>query len=158
MNLETRNSFVVSGKIDLRILSVCVVFLLLSGILPAFAQTSGSRKPELIRDTEIADRDDSVEAEKPKEPNPALSEKNIDIGNTYFKQKNYPAAIQRYLEALEYQPKSVAAYEALARAYEKNGDTAKAINACKEFLEENPDSPQSTKFRAKLEKLEKKIH
>jgi tetratricopeptide (TPR) repeat protein len=139
----------------LPILSVYIVCLLLSGMLPVLAQSSDSRKPELIRDTEIAESDDTVESKKPKEPNPALSKLSIDIGNTYFKKKNYPAAIQRYLEALEYQQNSVAAYEALARAYEKNGDTAKAINTCKEFLDKAPNSPASTKFRAKLTKLGK---
>jgi hypothetical protein len=50
----------------------------------------------------------------------------------------------------------IPAYEGLARAYEKNGDILKAINAYKGFLEKNPDSPKASDFRTKIAKLERK--
>jgi tetratricopeptide (TPR) repeat protein len=123
---------------------------------PAMAQSHNSQRPELIRDTDEAEGKESADAPKAKEPNPMLAEQNVNIGNFYFKKKNYAAAIQRYLEAIEYQPNSIQAYEALTRAYEKNGEPLKAISAYKDFIEKNPDSPTSSEFRIRLAKLEKK--
>jgi Tfp pilus assembly protein PilF len=133
-------------------LSLLLVFL----ALPVLAQSNNSRKPELIRDTDAAEENDASEAPKDKEQNPLLSKQSINIGNFYLKQKNYAAAIERYLEAIEYQPNSIRAYEALARAYEKNGQTSQAINTYKSFIEKNPNSPGSPDFRTRLAKLEKK--
>ena len=93
-----------------------------------------------------------------KEPDPKLCEQSISIGDFYYKKKNYAAAIRRYLDAIEYQPDSARAYDALARAYEKQGDLDKAIAAYKQFINKNPDSPKSPEFRARLAKLEKSPH
>ena len=134
-----------------QILSLCSVFFL-SAMNPAAAQ---SKRPELIRDTEEAEAKETVDVPAPKEPNPLLSEQSINIGDFYYKKKNYAAAIRRYLEAIEYQPDSARAYDALARAYEKNGERDKAISAYTEFVKKNPDSPKSPEFRTKIEKLQK---
>jgi tetratricopeptide (TPR) repeat protein len=131
-------------------------FLLSWTAAAACAQNSGTGRPELIRDTAAAEGTESTEAEPTKEFNPLLAEQNINIGNFYLKRKNYAAAIQRFRDALEYQPDSVRACEALARAYEKNGDLSKAAETYRNFIEKNPDSPKSAEFRNKLEKLEKK--
>jgi tetratricopeptide (TPR) repeat protein len=139
-----------------QILLLCLLLLLESLSLPVCAQSNNSQKPELIRDTDTAEGKDASETPKVKEHNPALAEQSINIGNFYFKKKNYAAAIERYLEAIEYQSNSIRAFEALARAYEKNGETTKAIGAYKTFIEKNPDSPGSSGFRVQLEKLEKK--
>jgi len=138
-----------------QILSCGLISLLWLWMLPALCQSQNSRKPELIRDTD-AEAKETADQQKPKEPNPMLSERDLAIGNFYFKQGNYAAAIQRYLEAIDYQPDSARAYEALARAYEKNGEPAKAVGAFKDFIKKYPDSPKSSEFRSRLAKLEKK--
>ncbi len=134
----------------------CIIMLSALWTVSLFAQTIAPRTPELIRDTDVADREDNAEPQPPKELNPLLSEKNISIGDFYFKKKNYNAAIQRYLEALQYQPDSIRAHEALARAYEKKGDLSQAMRVYKDFIEQNPDSPKIPAFRLKIAKLEKK--
>jgi len=108
----------------------------------------------LIRDTDVAEGTVVPEQPGKKEPDPLLSLQNLNIGNFYYKRKNYDAAIQRYLEALEYQPDSVEVYEALTRAYEKKGDRTSAIKTYREFIEKYPDSPKSPQFREKLARLE----
>jgi outer membrane protein assembly factor BamD (BamD/ComL family) len=123
-------------------------------VQPAASQSTGP-KPALIRDTDAAEGKDADSAEAPKEPNPLLSEQNFNIGNFYYKKKNYSAAIRRYLDAIEYQPGSARACDALARAYEKNDQAEKAIAALKEFIEKNPNSPKLTDFKTRLAKLEK---
>ncbi len=129
---------------------------MLTWSLPAFSQSRISRKPALIRDTDVAEGKDNTDEVTAKEPNPLLAEQNLNIGNFYFKKRNYDAAIQRYLEAIEYQANYVQAYEALGRAYEKIGDKVNAIKTYKDFIEKNPDAPQCPDFRIRVEKLAKK--
>jgi tetratricopeptide (TPR) repeat protein len=136
-----------------KILSPCFGFFLLS-IQPVAVQ-SAPQKPAIIRDTDVADGKETEDVPAAKEPNPMLCEQNINIGNFYYKKKNYEAAIRRYLDAIEYQPDSVRAYDALTRAYEKSDQPAKAIAAYRQFLDKQPDSPKSSEFRMRLAKLEK---
>jgi tetratricopeptide (TPR) repeat protein len=125
-------------------------------IQPVAAQSASQRPPALIRDTDTAEGKEITDASTPKEPDPILSEQNLNIGNFYYKQKNYAAAISRYLEAIAYQPDSIRAYDALTRAYEKNDQPDKAIAAYKQFIGKNPNSPKTAEFLARLAKLEKK--
>lgn len=132
-----------------------LLFLLLFLSLSAAADARAPQEPRLIRDTDIAEGKEKTETPAVKGPNPKLAEQHVAIGNFYLKNKNYAAAIQRFLEAIEYKKDSHQAYESLIRAYEKNGEIRNAINACKGFLEKNPDSPKASEFRNKLAKLEK---
>jgi outer membrane protein assembly factor BamD (BamD/ComL family) len=116
-----------------------------------------SREPRLIRDTDVAEGKDASASQAPKEPNPVLALQNLNIGNYYLKQKNYAAAIQRFLEAIEYQVDLLKAYDGLTEAYEKNGEIQKAVTIYKDFLTKNPDAPKIDQFRSRLAKLEKKI-
>ncbi len=157
MDLERKDSFNAEALKRFNVMVIALVFLLTSLTLPAFSQSHNSRRPELIRDTDAAEEEETAaDATKPKEQNPMLAEQNVNIGDFYLKKKNYDAAIQRYLEAIEYQPNLIRAYEALARAYEKKGEPAKAINTYKDFIQKNPDSAKSAAFRTRLAKLEKK--
>jgi tetratricopeptide (TPR) repeat protein len=130
-------------------------FLLLFSSLLAAADARSAQEPRLIRDTDIAEGEEKTETPAVKEPNAKLAERDVTIGNFYMKKKNYDAAIQRYLEAIEYKKDSHQAYAGLISAYEKNGEIRNAINACKDFLEKYPDSPKASEFRNKLAKLEK---
>jgi tetratricopeptide (TPR) repeat protein len=143
-----------------RIKTTLIWFVLLNFSFMAVAagQLGPARKPGLIRDTDVADQtEEMTEAPQPKDPDPIKSKANLKTGNFYYKSKNYIAAIDRYLEALEYQPDSIEAYEALGRAYEKNGDISKAIDLYTRFARENPDSPKSSEMRAKASKLQKYV-
>jgi tetratricopeptide (TPR) repeat protein len=133
----------------LRVLAFWIPLSLLLG------QSYAAQKPGLIRDTGVADAVETTP--EVKTPDPILCDKNINIGDFYFKQKNYAAAIRRYLDAIEYQADSARAHDALARAYQKNDQQAKAVAVYRQFIEKNPDSPQIAEFRTKLAKLEKSI-
>lgn len=131
--------------------------LILAGAVSAISGfPQSSQKPRLIRDTERAPEDsETADVEAPKDRDPQLAEQNLKIGDFYFKRKNYAAAIQRYLDAIAYLPTFTDAYQALVRAYEKNGDLSKAIKVCRDFISKNPDSPKVPDFQARLAKLEK---
>jgi tetratricopeptide (TPR) repeat protein len=131
-------------------------FLLFSAVVPAHGFSQASRKPVLIRDTSIAEGREP-EPEQAKEPDPARSKENLDIGNMYLKRRNYSAAISRYIEAIAWLESSIPAHEALARAYERNGDFAKAIQTLEAVIEKNPDSRKNKGFQTKITSLRKKL-
>jgi tetratricopeptide (TPR) repeat protein len=141
-------------KIPSRLIA-CLFSLLMLWNLPSAVLSQSPREPKLIRDTDVAEGKDKTEMATAKEPNPKLAELNVNIGNQYLKMRNYAAATQRFLEAIEYQTDLVTAYQGLIRSYEKNGDSLKAIAACKTFLDKNPNSSKAAEFRARLAKLEK---
>ena len=115
-----------------------------------------SKKPVLIRDTDIAEGKEP-EPEPVKEPDPARSKENLNIGNTYFKRGNYTAAISRYIEAIAWQENSIPAHEALARAYERNGEFNKAILTLEAVIDKNPGSSKNKGFQAKIADLRRKL-
>ena len=145
-----------SAKMKLpSIITACFACLLLLWNFAFVVFPQSSREPKLIRDTDVAEGVEKTEAATAKEPNPKLAADNVNIGNYYLKMKNYAAAAQRFLEAIEYKADLIPAYDGLIRSYEKNGDISKAIAACKTFLDKNPDSPKASDFRSRLAKLEK---
>ena len=136
--------------------TVCFpLIVLLTQPWHSFPQTR-PQKPALIRDTDVAEGKEEVPENKEMKYSPMLAEKNVTVGNFYMKRKNYVAAIERYREAIEYQPNHVEAYQALVRAYERNGEKAKAAQVCRDFIQKYPESPKVRDFQAKLPKLENK--
>ena len=136
------------------IADIVTFFLLFSVLVHAQEISQAAKKPVLVRDTDIAD---GKELESPKEPDPVKSKENLSIGNLYLKRRNYSAAISRYIEAISWLESSIPAHEALARAYEKNGDITKAIKTLEAVIEKNPDSTKNKGFKAKIVSLRKKL-
>jgi tetratricopeptide (TPR) repeat protein len=59
------------------------------------------------------------------------------------------------MEALEYQPNRFDAYEALGRAYEKQGAREKALRVYQDFLQKYSESPRAKEFKEKADRLQK---
>ena len=86
--------------------------------------------------------------------NPMKAMKDVEVGDFYFKVKqNYPAAISRYREALEYKPHDAEATFKLAEALNKTGDTAGAVENYEAYLKILPNGPYATKAHEALDKL-----
>jgi tetratricopeptide (TPR) repeat protein len=134
----------------------CLVLGLITITDTGFAQDPPRKPPALIRDTGVAEGKIESEVAKKKEFNPLLAEQNLKIGDFYLKKKNYAGAIERYRDALEYQPNLVAAYDALGRVYEKKGDTEKALLVYRDFLNKYPESPKAVEFKSRISRLEQK--
>src|ERR1700739_1671843 len=58
--------------------------------------------------------------------NPHKAQKNVEVGDCYFKRKNYRAALDRYREALYYKNDDAVATFRLAVCQEKLGDNDEA--------------------------------
>lgn len=90
---------------------------------------------------------------KPYDPHRA--EKNVEVGDYYYKQKNYRAAQSRYREALEYKPNDAAATIKLASALEKLGQVADARQSYEDYLRILPNGPSSQEAKQALDRLPK---
>jgi len=86
--------------------------------------------------------------------NPMKAMKDIEVGDFYFKVKqNYPAAISRYREALEYKPHDADATFKLGQALEKTGDKAGAAENYEAYLKILPNGPFAAKAKEALARL-----
>ena len=87
--------------------------------------------------------------------NPLKARKDIEVGDYYFKRKNYRAAIDRYKEALYYKDNDAIASFRLAVCQEKLGDKAEARKYYEQYLKILPEGPFAKDARASLGRLPK---
>ncbi len=87
----------------------------------------------------------------PYDPHRAL--KDIEVGDFYYKKKNYRAALERYREALFYKNNDALANFRMAQAFEKLNQPDDAVEHYQEYLKILPGGPQSEEAKKSLEKL-----
>lgn len=87
--------------------------------------------------------------------NPMKALKDIEVGDYYFKRKNYKAALDRYKEALYYKDNDAVASFRLAVCQEKVGDKAEAKKFYEQYLKILPEGPLAKDAHASLERLAK---
>jgi tetratricopeptide (TPR) repeat protein len=87
--------------------------------------------------------------------NPLKARKDIEVGDFYFKRKNYRAALERYKEALYYKNGDALASYHVAVCEEKIGDKAEARKYFQEYLKILPEGPLAKEAHASLAKLGK---
>jgi tetratricopeptide (TPR) repeat protein len=72
---------------------------------------------------------------------PHKAAKDVEVGDFYFKRKNYHAALERYKEALIYKPNDALANFRLAECSEKTGNVGDAVTHYQEYLKILPHGP-----------------
>lgn len=121
---------------------------------------SSSKDPQFSRDTRFpgdAGNEGSGPASDVRELhpyNPHQADRDVDIGDFYFKRYNYRAAESRYAEALEYMPHHAAATFKLAEAQEKLGKTAPARENYQKYLKILPSGEFAAQAKAALARLD----
>ncbi len=138
-------------------LIVCLIPLLLLFLgIPLFGQEGRSgRKPVLIRPDPTADKVEEVE-EGPPEPDPQKAKEHVEVGDFYYKRENYAAAIERYREAIQFNPKWAKAYEKLVGALEKQNAFLEAVKVCEQFVQSSDSSKEVKRFQEWSIKLREK--
>src|SRR5882762_9559650 len=105
-----------------------------------------------IMDGESGNNPD-VEEMHPWDPHRAA--KNSEVGEFYFKKKNYRAALARYQEALEFKPNDAEANFRMAECYEKLNDPDQAAKHYQEYLKILPQGLLAPEAHKSLDKLGK---
>jgi tetratricopeptide (TPR) repeat protein len=97
--------------------------------------------------------DDSGEVQEFHTYDPHRALKDIEVGDFYFKKKNYGAALDRYREALFYKPNDALANFRMAQAFEKLAELEEAAEHYQEYLRILPHGPLSGEAQKALEKM-----
>jgi tetratricopeptide (TPR) repeat protein len=84
---------------------------------------------------------------------PHKAAKDIEVGDFYYKRKNYHAALERYREALIYKPNDALANFRLAECSEKTGNAGDAVTHYQEYLKILPHGPLAPEAEKALERL-----
>ena len=87
--------------------------------------------------------------------NPMKAMKDVEVGDFYFKRKNYRAALDRYKEALYYKDNDAMASLRLAQCQDKLGDKAEARKYYEQYLKILPEGPFAKEAQASLDRLAK---
>ena len=88
---------------------------------------------------------------------PHRAAKDVEVGDFYFKQRNYRAAISRYREALLYKPNDAIATYSLALALDRAGDLREAMQNYQAYLKILPYGPKAKDVHKALERLRTKV-
>ena len=133
-----------------RLLWIHLAFLV---ILPAHFVAAAQERPAKppVEEQEPPEEDESL---KPTEYtfNPLQAEKELRVGNFYFKKGSYKAAARRYREATRWDPTSADAFRRLGQAEEKQKDDKAAREAYAKYLELAPDAKDAAAIRKKIER------
>jgi tetratricopeptide (TPR) repeat protein len=104
----------------------------------------------------------STESEAPSDTeemhpwDPHKAAKDIEVGDYYFKRKNYRGALERYKDALVYKPNDAIANFRLAECEEKMGNSRDATQHYEAYLKILPEGPFAADAQKALERLQQK--
>ena len=124
-----------------------VILALLCGC-PEWGQLKPKQQPQQ-KEQEPPEEDESV-APKEYAFNPLQATKEVEIGNYYFRKKNYRAAAKRFSEATKWNPTSAEAFLRLGEAEEKLRDKTAIRQAYEKYLELQPDAKNAAEIQKKL--------
>jgi Flp pilus assembly protein TadD len=82
--------------------------------------------------------------------------KDVDVGTFYMHKGDYGAAVSRFEEAVQLDPRDAKAPLLLAESYEKQGDRTHALQTYKAYLKDFPDTREAKKIRKKIEELSRR--
>jgi len=114
--------------------------------------SSRDTKVDLAPPGEVSAAPADVQELRPYDPHKA--EKDIEIGDFYFKRKNYAAAESRYAGALLWKPNDAVATFRLAEAQEKLGKIADARKNYQGYLKILPQGEFADKAQKALARLD----
>jgi tetratricopeptide (TPR) repeat protein len=84
---------------------------------------------------------------------PHKAAKDVEVGDFYYKRKNYRAAMERYKEALVYKPNDAVANLRLAECDEKTGNAQDAASHYEAYLKILPHGPSAADAQRALDRL-----
>ena len=89
---------------------------------------------------------------------PHKAAKDIEVGDYYFKRKNYKGALERYKDALVYKPNDAVANFRLAECEEAMGNPSDAVQHYEAYLKILPEGPFAADAKKALDHLRSKAN
>lgn len=118
---------------------------------PRFAE----RPPE---HSELVDEDeDFSRPEQTYAFNPVQANKELKVGNYYFKKGSFAAAATRYLEATRWDDNFADAFWRLGMSHERLQNPREAIDAYNRYLTLDPAGKKAREARRRLERMEQSL-
>ena len=118
---------------------------------PASDAKAHSESSDILKDAQPAPGNGDVSEFHPWNPHKAA--KDVEVGDFYFKRKNYRAAEDRYREALFYKDNDAIATFRLAVCLEKMDQPAEALKEFESYLKILPHGPQAQDARKAIDRL-----
>ena len=115
-----------------RALAFGVILLLAAGPLSAQLEPRKDPPPQA---PPMRDEDEDILPQTEYAFNPIQAQKDLKIGDFYWKKGNHRAAAARYLEATRWNPTFGEAYWKLGEAREKLNQKAEAVDAYRKYLD-----------------------
>jgi tetratricopeptide (TPR) repeat protein len=103
-----------------------------------------------------ADETEAPEAPAGPSFDPLHAQRSLDVGTFYLNKGSYDAAIDRFIEAANYQPTLAMPWKMLGQAYEKKREYAKAADAYNKYLQKMPRAADAAKIRKQIADLQEK--
>jgi len=126
-------------------------------ISPAFAQAQQSppkdESAQISPDQLPPDEDAAAKAKEQFAFNPLQSNKDVIVGDEYFKKGNFRAAAARYIDATKWNEGNAQAWLRLGDAQEKMKDAKAARDAWQKYLQLAPEAKNAAEVKKKIEKL-----
>lgn len=120
---------------------------------PADDEKAHPKSSDILMDEETSPENGGVGETHPWNPHKAA--KDIEVGDYYFKRKNYVAAESRYREALYYKDNDALATFRLGISLEKLDRPGEARSQFESYLKILPHGPQAEEARQGIERLKK---
>jgi tetratricopeptide (TPR) repeat protein len=122
--------------------------------LPAGAQQKPKQpaQPQPQVEQDLPEEDANLK-EKVYSFNPLQANKELQVGNEYWKKHSYKAAAGRYREATKWNPNLSEAWLRLGEAEEKRKNSKDAKDAYAKYLELQPQAKDAAEIRKKIASL-----
>ena len=115
---------------------------------------SNDEKSHPLSGAAVSDAEESASDVQELHPwDPHKAAKDVEVGDYYFRRKNYKAAIERYKHALIYKQDDAIATFRLAQSLDKTGKAGEAVTYYRDYLKILPHGPYAADAQKALARL-----
>ena len=137
-----------------RRLLVCLLVAVAAPLVADDLKKDRPQPPASPKEEPLKEEDETLAAtDEDYSFNPLQAEKDVRVGNYYFKKGSYRAAALRFRRATKWNDGFAEAWLRLGEAEEKQKDSEAAKQAYTKYLALSPDAKNAADIRKKIEKL-----
>jgi tetratricopeptide (TPR) repeat protein len=115
---------------------------------------ANDQKKHPLSSTTVDDDNAASDVDEFQPWDPHKAAKDVEVGDFYFRRKNYKAAIARYKDALVYKSNDAVAEYRLAEALDKSGNPGEAVDHYKAYLKILPHGSEAKDAQKAIERIQ----